>query len=33
MQAGIWISLSIYFAVMLGIGFYAFRKSTGNSEQ
>ena len=33
MQTGIWISLSIYFAVMLGIGFYAFRKSTGNSEQ
>ncbi len=33
MQTGIWISLIIYFAGMLGIGFYAWRKSTANSEQ
>lgn len=33
MQTGVWISLTIYFAVMLGIGFYAYRTSTGNSEQ
>ncbi len=33
MQTGVWISLTIYFAVMLGIGFHAYRKSTGNSEQ
>jgi SSS family solute:Na+ symporter len=33
MQAGVWISLTIYFVAMLGIGFYAYRKSTGNSEE
>jgi len=33
MQTGVWISLTIYFAVMLGIGFYAYRTSTGSSEQ
>ncbi len=32
MQAGVWISLAIYFVAMLGIGFYAYRKSTGDSE-
>lgn len=33
MQTGIWISLSVYFLAMLGIGFYAWRKSTSNSEE
>ncbi|MBM9594065.1 sodium/proline symporter PutP [Roseitranquillus sediminis] len=33
MQTGVWISLIIYFAIMLGIGFYAWRKSTSNSEE
>jgi SSS family solute:Na+ symporter len=33
MQTGVWISLTLYFLVMLGIGFYAYRKSTGNSEE
>ncbi|MCE0506557.1 MULTISPECIES: sodium/proline symporter PutP [unclassified Roseivivax] len=33
MQIGVWISLIAYFALMLGIGFYAYRKSTSNSEQ
>ncbi len=33
MQTGVWISLAIYFVAMIGIGFYAFRKSTGNSEE
>ncbi|MCP5143184.1 MAG: sodium/proline symporter PutP [Zoogloeaceae bacterium] len=33
MQTGVWISLTIYFVAMLGIGFYAYRKSTGNSEE
>ncbi|MGF1554174.1 MAG: sodium/proline symporter PutP [Paracoccaceae bacterium] len=32
MATGIWISLAIYFALMLGIGFYAYRKSTASSE-
>lgn len=32
MQTGVWISLAIYFAAMLGIGFYAWRKSTSNNE-
>ncbi|MFD1342582.1 sodium/proline symporter PutP [Litorisediminicola beolgyonensis] len=32
MAIGIWISLLAYFALMLGIGFYAWRKSTSNSE-
>ena len=33
MQTGIWISLITYFAAMLGIGFYAWRRSTDTSEQ
>ena len=33
MQLGVWISLIAYFALMLGIGFYAWRKSTSNSEE
>ncbi|TPW32386.1 sodium/proline symporter PutP [Martelella alba] len=33
MSTGIWISLSIYFLLMLGIGFYAWRKSTSSSEE
>lgn len=33
MQAGVWISLTIYFVVMLGIGVYAYRTSTESSEQ
>jgi Na+(H+)/acetate symporter ActP len=33
MQTGIWISLTIYFVAMLGIGFYAWKKSTADSEQ
>ncbi|QID19570.1 sodium/proline symporter PutP [Nitrogeniibacter mangrovi] len=33
MQTGVWISLTLYFVAMLGIGFYAYRKSTGNSEE
>ena len=32
MAAGIWISLTAYFGLMLAIGFYAYRKSTGSSE-
>ena len=32
MQAGQIISLALYFALMLGIGFYAWRKSTDSSE-
>ncbi len=33
MQTGVWISLTLYFAAMLGIGFYAWRKSTSNNEE
>jgi len=33
MAIGVWISLLLYFLLMLGIGFYAFRKSTGSSEE
>ncbi|MEZ5861846.1 MAG: sodium/proline symporter PutP [Geminicoccaceae bacterium] len=33
MQLGVWVSLTIYFVAMLGIGFYAWRKSTANSEE
>ena len=33
MQIGIWISLAAYFILMLGIGVYAWRKSTSNSEE
>lgn len=32
MDIGVWISLIAYFALMLGIGFYAWQKSTSNSE-
>src|SRR5699024_10514895 len=33
MALGIWISLGVYFALMLGIGFYAWRKATSSSEE
>ena len=33
METGVWISLSAYFVLMLAIGFYAYRKSTGTAEQ
>ncbi|MDX6752231.1 sodium/proline symporter PutP [Geminicoccaceae bacterium 1502E] len=33
MQTGVWISLIVYFAAMLGIGFYAWRKSTASNEE
>lgn len=33
MQPGVIASLSIYFALMLGIGIYAWRKSTANSSE
>ncbi|MEO7279447.1 MAG: sodium:proline symporter, partial [Casimicrobium sp.] len=33
MAIGIWISLGLYFALMLGIGFYAYRNSTASSEE
>ena len=33
MAIGVWISLILYFGLMLGIGFYAWRKSTSNSEE
>jgi SSS family solute:Na+ symporter len=32
MDIGIWISLLLYFGLMIGIGFYAARTSTSNSE-
>ncbi|MDN6296510.1 MAG: sodium/proline symporter PutP [Halomonas sp.] len=32
MAIGVWISLFIYFALMIAIGFYAMRKSTSTSE-
>lgn len=32
-QIGIWTSLLLYFGLMLAIGFYAWRKSTGSSEE
>lgn len=32
MAIGIWISLLLYFALMIGIGLYAMRKSTSSSE-
>lgn len=32
MAIGVWISLFIYFALMIGIGIYAMRKSTATSE-
>ncbi|PRD44782.1 sodium/proline symporter PutP [Phyllobacterium phragmitis] len=33
MQMGIWISLTVYFVLMLAIGVYAWRKSTSSSEE
>ncbi|MES1925747.1 sodium/proline symporter PutP [Salinisphaera sp. T31B1] len=33
MAIGVWISLLIYFGLMIGIGFYAWRKSTASSEE
>lgn len=33
MAIGVWISLGLYFALMLAIGFYAYRKSTSSSEE
>lgn len=33
MAIGIWISLFVYFAAMIGIGVYSARKSTSNSEE
>ncbi len=33
MSIGIWISLIAYFALMIGIGIYAYRKSTDSSEE
>ncbi|WP_338751828.1 sodium/proline symporter PutP [Janibacter alittae] len=33
METGIWISLTAYFVLMLAIGFYAYRRSTGTAEQ
>jgi len=33
MQIGVWISLTLYFVLMLAIGFYAWRKSTSNVEE
>ncbi|CAA6679169.1 MULTISPECIES: sodium/proline symporter PutP [unclassified Lentimonas] len=33
MEVGIWISLFLYFGLMIAIGFYAARKSTSSSEE
>ncbi|MDA3920257.1 MAG: sodium/proline symporter PutP [Salinisphaera sp.] len=33
MAIGVWISLLLYFGLMIGIGFYAWRKSTASSEE
>ena len=33
MATGVWISLIFYFGLMIGIGFYAWRKSTASSEE
>lgn len=33
MAIGVWVSLFIYFGLMIGIGFYAYRKSTSSSEE
>ncbi|AWN14317.1 sodium/proline symporter PutP [Salinisphaera sp. LB1] len=32
MATGVWVSLILYFLLMLGIGFYAWRKATDSSE-
>ncbi|MFK8053432.1 MAG: sodium/proline symporter PutP [Woeseiaceae bacterium] len=32
MELGVWVSLSLYFALMLGIGFYAWRRSSSSTE-
>ncbi|HSH28038.1 MAG TPA: sodium:proline symporter, partial [Wenzhouxiangella sp.] len=33
MDMGVWISLGLYFILMLGIGFYAMRQATSSSEE
>lgn len=33
MATGVWISLILYFALMIAIGFYAWRKSTSSTEE
>lgn len=33
MATGVWISLLLYFVLMIAIGFYAWRKSTSSSEE
>ncbi|HTN34983.1 MAG TPA: sodium/proline symporter PutP [Marinobacter sp.] len=33
MATGVWISLILYFGLMIAIGFYAYRKSTASSEE
>lgn len=33
MAAGVWVSLAIYFVLMIGIGFFAWLKSTSSSEE
>ena len=33
MAIGVWISLALYFGLMIAIGFYAWRKSTASSEE
>ena len=33
MASGVWVSLTLYFGLMIGIGFYAWRKSTASSEE
>src|SRR3546814_8185797 len=33
MAIGVWISLTLYFLLMLAIGFYAMRQATSSSQQ
>lgn len=33
MAIGVWVSLTLYFGLMIGIGFYAWRQSTASSEE
>ena len=33
MAIGVWISLILYFVLMIAIGFYAWRQSTSSSEE